>query len=113
MEQQDLLKRAYASISALKEHLPDNYTVEEKYVIQFHAALAKLAAAGMDIDEFRVPASEVKPRITSYNMFEAGHETYSKDPEVERSFLMYKIDSTLAYFSLSDGGGDKSIGFNA
>lgn len=113
MENQELLKRAYASISALKKNLPDYHTVEEKYVNQYHSALDKVSATGVDVEEFRIPASEVKPRVTSYRYLEAGHETYSKHPEVERSFLLFKIDSVLSFFSLTEGGEGRSIGFNS
>ncbi len=113
MEQQEILKRAYTSISSLKEHLPDYHTVQDKYVNQYHAALDKLASLGIDVEEFRIPPSELKPQITSFNYLQPGQETYSEHPEVERSFFMYKIDSLLGYFSLNDQSEGKSIGFKS
>lgn len=103
-------KQAYSLLVALKNNLPNNVTVDEKYVDQFHTILDVLEKdSGQNLDAFRVPGSELRHRATGKNEFTG--VTYTETPEVDRPFLMMKIDAILGFFTIESER--KAIGFSA
>lgn len=105
---------AYARLKALKEHVPGPH-VDPKYVAEFHQVLDLLEqASGVSLASFRIPASEIKPVITSVRR--GGGATYSKEPYCDRSLFDMRVDGVLTMFELitaSSGAGPKPpIGFH-
>lgn len=114
-DNQDTLARAYAMLSALRQNISQikDYSVEEKYVNEFHNVLGKLDSIGIETAEFRVPDSLVKPKITASWWDEGGsHHRYSEEKYVERSFILTKIDAVLGYFKIITSEKPKKMGFS-
>ena len=90
------LVEAYARLKALKSNLPTS--VNEVFVNEFHQILGLLEKlSGADLGSFRVPGSQIRPRLVSANYL-TGEETFSGDKYVQHSFLMMKIDGVLNMF---------------
>lgn len=103
--------QAYALLTSLRDNLPKDFTIEEKYVEQFHAVLETLEReSSHKLDSFRVPASEVRHRLEGKNDL-TGDRFYSDNPECERAFFVMKLDAVLNFFSIQEKG--KTIGFTA
>lgn len=112
---QDALVRAYAMLSALRKNISQikDYSIEEKYVNEFHNALGKLDSIGIETAEFRVPDSLVKPKITaSWSDGDGSHHRYSEEKYVERSFILTKIDAVLSYFEIITSEKPRRMGFS-
>jgi len=114
---QDSLKRAYATLQAMQSNINDIatvYGVEEKYVSQYHAALDMLEGIGINVEQFRIPPSEVQHRETispvSYPEQPAPEE-YTKEKYVTKGLLLTKLDTILMYFDLTYSGESRRIGF--
>jgi len=100
-ETQDRLQRAYARLVALRKTLGADTgfdpQFDEKYVREYHGALEHLEAVGFDVEEFKVPASEVDHRVTGGN-YVSGKTRYSEEKFVDRGILLTKLDAVLTYF---------------
>ena len=115
---QDILKRAYATLRALQNNIDDITTtynrVEETYVVQYHAALDMLEGIGINVEQFRIPPSEVQHRETispvSYPEQPAPEE-YTKEKYVMKGLLLTKLDTILIYFDLTHSDEPRRIGF--
>lgn len=93
------LAKLLARLTALKNNLPKNL-VERKYADEFNSVLTELEKnSGENLNEFKISASEIKPRVTSFNML-SGNRTYSAESYCDREFLLMKIDGVLGYFTL-------------
>jgi len=109
---QDKLKRAYAMLKSLRETIAQmSSPIPEKYVREFHTALDKLESSGIDVAEFRIPDSEVKPRTISSMYVEGRKEWSSEVISVERSFILTKLDYILGYFEIITSEKPRKIGF--
>ena len=108
---QDALARVYATLSSLRKNIDQmtEYSVEEKFVREFHTRLDKLAGIGADVSEFRIPDSEVTPRITPSNTLTG--TSYSKEKYVQRSFILTKLDAILRYFEIITSKKPREIGY--
>ena len=85
------LAKLLARLTALKNNLPKNL-VERKYADEFNLVLVELEKnASENLDEFKIPTTEIQPRITSFNML-SGNKTYSSESYCDREFLLMKID---------------------
>ncbi len=108
---QDVMIRAYATLSALRKNIdPIAYGVTEVYVREFHNSLDRLETVGIDVLEFRIPESVVKPRITSTHR--DGGRSYSDEKYVDKPYLLTKIDAILGYFEIITAEKPKTIGFH-
>lgn len=88
-----------ARLTALKNNLPKDL-VEKKYADEFNTILTELEKSfNENLSEFMIPASEVQPRVTSWNML-SHNTTYSHESYCDREFLLMKIDGVLGYFTL-------------
>ena len=97
---QDLLAQAYARLQAMKDNLPKNYEVDQKYVQEFHQILDTLqAASGSDLKNFRVPQNEIHPQVSGGNYI-TGEVHYSGKQVCERNYLAMKIDGDLGFFTI-------------
>lgn len=109
-QNQDVYVRAYSLLSSLRENIGrmTNYSITEKYVREYHTVLDRLEGIGIDVSDFRVPDSEVEPRIMAvWN----GGQSYSDEKYVERSFILTKIDAILVYFKIITSKPPRTIGF--
>jgi hypothetical protein len=111
---QDVLARAYAKLSALRKNIDQmadyRSKITETYVREFHYVLDSLESLAIDITEFRVPDSEVKPLITGSSL--EGGKRYSDDKYVDKSFILTKIDAILGYFEIITADKPRRIGFH-
>jgi len=114
--EQDVLARACERLSALRKNIGEmvDYLVLETYVQEFHAVLDRIEGIGIDVSEFRIPDSEVKPKVTnvspvSYIGGGGGHVSYSKEKYVDKSFILTKLDAILGYFKSEK---PRKIGFH-
>jgi len=108
---QDALARAYAALSSLRKNIDSKivaYRVPETYVQEYHWMRDKLENIGIDVSEFRVPDSMVKPVNLSIVV---GKERYSEEKYVEKPFFLAKIDAILGYFEIVFQEKPRSIGF--
>jgi hypothetical protein len=95
----------------MKDNLPENFEVDQKYVEEYHQILDLLqSASGSDLENFRVPASEIHPEVSGGN-FITGQVTYSDRQVCERSYLMMKVDGVLGFFTIKTASKSKEFGF--
>lgn len=114
----ETILRAYSRLIALKNNLP-KYSIHEKYVKEYHEIIDLLSReVKTQLDEFKIPLSEVKHEITSSwpslsEISQEAGQTYSEDKYCERNFFLSKIDALLSYFSIKySSKEDPKIGFN-
>lgn len=107
----DAFARAYALLSSLQQNLNKmtDYSVEETYVNEYHSILDRIEETGIDVSEFRVPDSEIKPRVTA--AWEGG-QSYSEEKYVKRVFLLTKAEAILGYFNIITKEPPPKIGFS-
>jgi hypothetical protein len=90
---------ALAEFEAVRGNIP-NY-VSEKFVNDYHAILDRMAAATEeDLDSFRIPAAELKPRVVSVQLGgyrRPGKTNYSKDNYCDSNLFQRKIDTLTRY----------------
>lgn len=108
---QDVLARAYATLKSLRTNIAEMTLtyVEETYVNEFHIVLTGLQGIGIDVSEFRIPSSVVKPRITSTHM--GGGRSYSDEKYVDKAYILTKLDAILGYFEIITSEKPRGIGF--
>ncbi len=116
--EQDALARAFATLSSLRKHVGEitaRYGVRETYVHEFHTVLDKLKGIGIDVSEFRIPDSEVKPGVTSSVSDRSGsgggHFIYTAEKYVDKAFILTKLDAILGYFEIITSDKPRRIGF--
>lgn len=95
-------RRALAMLSALRKNVDTiQGAVEEKYVTEFHAALDSLEATGIDVSQFRIPDSEVKPIVfrpintLHFRGQRPSRPTYSEESYVDKPLLLTKLDAAI------------------
>jgi 2-C-methyl-D-erythritol 4-phosphate cytidylyltransferase len=103
---QDALVRAYATLSSLRKNIMSS-DFSERYVHEYHAMLDRLEGIGIEISEFRIPTSEVNPRVISINTL-TGETSYSKEKYVSKAFIL-KVGAVIVAAGESHrmGGVDK------
>ena len=109
---QDIFNRAYTMLLSLRETIAQmSSPIPEKYVHEFHTALDKLESIGIDVSEFRIPDSEVKPR-TIASAYVNGKKMWSTEViGVEQSFILYRLDRTLKYLEIITSEKPGKMGF--
>jgi hypothetical protein len=78
LNQEDILRRAYHNLIALRNNVPKGY-IERKYADQFHHALDQLEQVGFDVREWRIPLSALR--------------------EFQHQDLLTRLDAVLGYFT--------------
>ena len=111
---QDAIYRAYALLSSLRNNIDqpsitEYGSIESSYVEEYHSALKSLEEAGFNVSHFRIPDSEVKPRVLSTS-FEGTN--YSEEKYVRKSYFLTKLDAILIYFDLKTSKPPKTLGFS-
>lgn len=100
---QNDIKKSYSYLVSLKETLPDNDPIHERFANTYNDQIGRLISLGFnDLEEFKVPSHEIKHSQMSGTMF-------SKEKYVDRNFLLMKINAILNFFTVSSE--DKEIGF--
>ena len=94
----------------LKETINIPCQVEETYVREFHNALKALESLGQNVDEFYIPDSEIKPRLTSLRY--DGLKSYSHEKYVDRDLLLKKLDTLLLSFKRTGEEEKADLRFN-
>ena len=93
------LAKLLARLTALKNNLP-KHLVPRKYADEFNSILVELENnSGENLGEFKIPASEIQPRVTSFSMM-SDRKTYSSESYCDKDFLLMKVDGVLGYFTL-------------
>ncbi len=119
-DKQDALARAFATLSSLRKNIGEMtaYRVLETYVNEYHTVLDRMKDIGIDVSEFRIPDSEVKPDDSwsyPHSRSRAGgggdQVTYSKEKYVGKSFILMKLDAILGYFGIITSEKPRRIGF--
>ncbi|MGD0949937.1 MAG: hypothetical protein ABSA52_21225 [Candidatus Binatia bacterium] len=104
---------AFSRLKSLRQNVP-NGPVETRFVSEFHDVLTMLeATSGVKLDSFGIPASEVRPIVTSFS-YVTGEADYSSERYCDYAFFIMKVDGVLTMFELliSQGPGSKAaIGF--
>ena len=108
--EQDVLARAFATLSSLRKNINQMGSVPETYVHEYHRVLDKLENIKIDVSEFRIPESEIKPKVTSINII-SGETKYSSEKYVSEKYLLTKIDAILGYFEIITSEKPRRIGF--
>ena len=115
---QDSVKRAYATLQALRSNadaITTVYGVEERYVVEYDSALDMLQSIGIDVAQFRISPSEVQPRVeqrltVSYPGEAIAEHTTGKR-YVDKGLLLTKLDTVLMYFDLTHSDEPRRVGF--
>ena len=114
----DLLRRAYASLSALQNNLNKmtEASVEDTYVKEYHSILDRLETIDINVAEFRINASKIKPVSIDIPVISPGRTPYtsghySTEKYVKRAFLLMKVEAILGYFTLTTEEPKRTIGF--
>ena len=110
MADQDKLLRAFARISSIKETMPDNFEVEERWVKEFHSALEQVSTEiDSDLSEFQLDQGALYRSVAGSSM--DGEISYRKGLWCERSVLLQKVEAVLTYLQLLLQPPEKKIGF--
>ena len=112
-ENQDAFVRAFAMLSSLRKNIGQmtDYSILETYVREFHTVLDKLGTTRVDVSEFRIPDSEVKPRETG-GSYVTGERWYSEEKYVDKPYFLTKLDAILGYFEIITSEKPRKIGFS-
>jgi hypothetical protein len=92
---------ALTQLEVLRRNIPDE--VPEERVTEFDLALTEIESSlGEDLSAFRVPPTEVKPRIASvrraaYGRPGSGNVTYTKTKYCDRGIFSLKIEGVALY----------------
>lgn len=92
---QDRLFRVRARLIGLRQSLSGQPVtpVPETYVNEFHEALSHLEAIGIDVSEFKIPASQLRAGGRG--------KTAKMERHVAPFFFLARLDASLAYLELA------------
>jgi hypothetical protein len=92
-------RKALAEFQAMRGNIPGY--ISEAFVHDYHGILDRMARASeQDFDSFRVPQSELKPRVTGVRVAgrrSPGKTYYSNDNFCNSNLFQRKIDGLTAY----------------
>ena len=112
---QDIYARAYATLSSLRNNISEiEGDPTEAFVDEYHSVLDKLEEIGVDLSEFHIPESMVKPKCTFSSISSSGRveNRYTDEKYVDRHFILTKIDAVLGYFKIITSKEPRRIGFH-
>ena len=106
---------AFSRLKSLRQNMPKSYSVDMKFVDEFHKILDLLERnSGTNLQNFRIPDTEIRP-IPAGGNYLTGEIEYTDEPYCDRDFFAMKVDGVLTMFELlieSPGSRDKrTIGF--
>ena len=114
---QDALARAYVMLSSLRKNIEQiTALVPETYMNEFHSVLTKLEGMEIDVSEFRIPDSEINPRVTSIHTLTFANSPkegadYSKERYVEKAFILTKMDAIIGYLKITTSKKPRKMGY--
>jgi hypothetical protein len=95
----------------MKDNLPTTFEVDQKYVGEYHQILDQLqTASGSNLNNFRVPASEIHPEVSGGNYI-TGEVHHSGRQVCETNYLKMKVDAVLGFFTIKTASKKKEFGF--
>lgn len=104
---------AYARLMAYRKNIPESPPfglIGLPYIQEYHDIVNLIeATVGEKLDQYKVPASAINPKVTSYNMM-SGNKTYSEEVYCERTMLCMKVDALLNRLSFNES--KTTIGFS-
>jgi hypothetical protein len=95
----DKLIRAISLLTALRistEDANEYNDLSESHVGELRATLSSIADMGIDIKEFRIPDSELKPRFLGTS---SRGNSYSTEKYVRKSIFLTKLDGIINYLN--------------
>ncbi|MFC1901856.1 hypothetical protein ACFLX3_02895 [Chloroflexota bacterium] len=109
----DKLRRAILLLKTLRSNIKDSkeyIDLPESHVIKFHNLLLSISQSGIDVTEFHIPKTELKPSVESVNSVK-GNTTYSNDKYVRKSIYLCKLDGIINNLSALLEEPKRSVGF--
>ncbi|MFC1948752.1 hypothetical protein ACFLW0_01060 [Chloroflexota bacterium] len=99
----DRLLRALSQLKALRTSIADPSVNEysdltESQVNQFHSVLSSISSAGIEVAEFKIPGTEIQPRLTSIDASD-GARGYSDEKYVRKSVFLAKLNGIISYLN--------------
>ena len=111
------LKQAIAMLNSIHDNLPEA-SIEEKYVDLLHRTFTDIeTVAGLNLDYYAIPDSELKRHITSLpsrrvGRFGGGETTYSDVRYCDRERFLISLKGAIGFInSLSTESGRRPPGF--
>jgi hypothetical protein len=113
---QDAIVKAYALISSLRKNIDqpsitENGSIDTSYITTYHNALGLLEKQGFSISDFKIPDSEIKPKVMGFFTLNGSETRYSKERFVRKSYFLSKLDGILLYFEIQSSEPKKGMGF--
>lgn len=107
MVDQDVLVRVYATIKSLRDIVAAEtiYFTKGMYADQYNTALDRLIAGGFDVQEFKVPAADIKPHREQTNYVTMAFRM--TEPRVDRGLFLSKMNAVLTYFDITAEGNSR------
>ena len=111
----DTLLRAISLLTALRNNTKDlgeQGDISESHVNEFHTILSTITLLGIEVTEFHIPESEVKPQIASQS-WSGGqrHIKYTDEKFIRKSIFLTKLDGILNYLEQILKEPKRSTGF--
>jgi len=107
----DKLIRAISLLTALRSSTQDakeHGDLSDSHVSEFHARLSDITDMGIDVTEFLIPDSELKPKLLSSS---PRGDSYSDIKYVRKSIFLTKLDGILNYLNYILKEPKRSAGF--
>ena len=107
----DQIIRALSLLTALRSSIQDarEYNdLSESHVSEFHTTLSNLTNMGIDVTEFLIPDSELKPQLL---VSSRRGDSYSTIKYVRKSIFLTKLDGILNYLNYIMEEPKRSAGF--
>lgn len=103
------IKKIFATISSLRDNVPQDDIVDSEYVDVFNEQVQKLITLGRnDFEEFKVQPFQLKPLVVTISPSSGRQESAEKG--VQRGLFLIKIDTILKHFSIENQ--KQEIGFH-
>ncbi len=100
MDDQRRQAQAWALFHAFANNLPPE--ISEERVAEYHGILQELGnASGEDLTAFRIPESELKPKVASWSRptrRRRGIVTYTTERYCDPTVMRRQIEAVLRYF---------------
>lgn len=108
----DKILRLYLRLQALKQNLPTEKLIHQRYVEEYNNILVGLEQSSeINLAEFVILSQDLKRMSKSQVLLSNGDDLYSDDEYCEKELFLLKIDSLLSYFSVHLSREKPAIGF--
>ena len=87
-------KQIIALLLSLRKNFPEDYQIDEKYILDFHTRLDELEKeSGEDYSAFRIPDSEIKTNA-GFDCVGGWSKKYC-----DRDLFLQRLEAVLVYLS--------------